>query len=83
MRCAVEGRDNPLAEQDLEMALAKGVARSQQVSIGKALSTMLRKSLQPVGSKTALVRNGLRVIARPQTAQPVSMEIVNKLRDEV
>lgn len=64
--------------------LAKGYASSQGMSIGKALSVMVRKSFEhPLGSVQAPVRNGLRIILRPPTSKLVTLELVNHIRDEI
>jgi hypothetical protein len=67
--------------EDDVLEIAKGVARHQCVSLGKAVTLLIRKGIQPLEQKTIL-RNGLRVIRRSSAASPVTLEIVNKLRDE-
>ncbi len=67
--------------EDDVLEIAKGVARHQCVSLGKAVTLLIRKGIQPLEQKTIL-RNGLRVIRRSAAASPVTLEIVNKLRDE-
>lgn len=64
--------------------LAKGYASSQGMSLGKALSQMVRKSFQQqLGSDSTPVRNGLRVILRAPTSKLVTLETVNHIRDEI
>lgn len=63
------------------LEVAKSLARHQRLSLGKAVSDLIRKSLKsPVHNE--IVRNGLRVIARRPDAESVTLDIVNKLRDE-
>lgn len=62
------------------LELAKSLARHRKQSIGRVISDLCRKKLQ-VG-ESAPVKNGLRVIQRDKAATPVTLEIVNMLRDE-
>ncbi|MFZ4779219.1 MAG: CopG family transcriptional regulator [Terrimicrobiaceae bacterium] len=63
------------------LEVAKSLARHQRLSLGKAVSDLIRKSLKsPVHNE--VVRNGLRIITRRPDAESVTLDIVNKLRDE-
>ena len=62
------------------LEIARGLAAHRRQSIGRVISDHFRKSLQ--SSEPTLVRNGIRVIRRETGATPVTLEIVNKLRDE-
>lgn len=66
-------------EDVLELAKALAVHRKQ--SIGKVISNLCRKNLK--NDRSAPTRNGLRIIHRDEKAAPVTMEVVNRLRDEV
>lgn len=67
--------------EDDMLEVARSLATHQRVSLGKAVSVLIRKGIQPSASKAA-VRNGLRVLTRPPDAEPVTLEMVNRLRDE-
>lgn len=67
--------------EDDVLEVAKDLARHQCVSLGKAVSQLLRKGIQsPERGQT--MRNGLRIVNRPANAAPVTLEIVNQIRDE-
>jgi hypothetical protein len=68
--------------EDDVLEVAKDLARHQCVSLGKAVSQLLRKGIQPSESGQT-IRNGLRVVSRPDNAFPVTLEKVNQIRDEV
>lgn len=67
--------------EDDVLEVAKDLARHQCVSLGKTVSQLLRKGIQsPERGQT--MRNGLRIVNRPANAAPVTLEIVNQIRDE-
>jgi hypothetical protein len=68
--------------EDDVLEVAKDLARHQCVSLGKAVSQLLRKGIQ-IPERGQIVRNGLRVVSRPANAFPVTLEKVNQIRDEV
>jgi hypothetical protein len=69
--------------EDDVLEVAKDIARHQCLSLGKAVSLLIRKGIQsPQIERKKTIRNGLRIVSRPQDASPVTMEIVNRLRDE-
>ena len=68
---------------DLELDVlqaAKEIAATRGVSAGRVVSELLRKALQP--SKGARVRNGVPLLARQAGSPPLTMALVNRLRDE-
>jgi hypothetical protein len=67
--------------EDDVLEVAKDVARHQCLSLGKAVSLLIRKGIQGP-QKKEMHRNGLRVVTRAQDATPVTLEMVNQLRDE-
>ena len=67
--------------EDDVLEVAKGIARHQCVSLGKAVSLLMRKAISPT-SATSTVRNGIRVISHQGQTKPVSLDTVNQLRDE-
>jgi hypothetical protein len=69
--------------EDDVLEVAKDIARHQCLSLGKAVSLLIRKGIQsPQIERKKTIRNGLRIVSRSQDASPVTMEIVNRLRDE-
>ncbi len=76
MRTTIEIEDDVLE-------VAKDMARHQCVSLGKAVSLLIRKGIQaPRNRGKETVRNGLRIVTRSKDSSPVTLEIVNQLRDE-
>jgi len=67
--------------EDDVLEVAKDVAQHQCLSLGKAVSLLIRKGIQGP-QKKEVYRNGLRVVTRSQDASPVTLEIVNQIRDE-
>jgi len=68
--------------EDDVLEVAKDLARHQCVSLGKAVSQLLRKGIQsPDRGQT--IRNGLRIVQRTSNATPVTLEKVNQMMDEL
>lgn len=67
--------------EDDVLEVAKDMAKHRSLSLGKVVSLLMRKSIAPAQSETT-IRNGVRVIARSQDALPVTLDVVNQLRDE-
>jgi hypothetical protein len=59
---------------------ARQIAALRKQSLGKVISDVFRKNSGP--EYTTVIKNGLRVIHRGDGAKVVTMEMVNKLRDE-
>ncbi len=68
-------------EDDL-LKIAKGIAEYQKINLGEAVSLLIRKGIDPTFPQQQ-IKNGLRIINRPQGSKPVTLEIVNRLRDEI
>ncbi len=66
---------------DLDVLLAvKEIAGARRSTVGKVLSELVRKALQPTDPPA--VRNGVPVLPRrPATAPRPTMALVNALRD--
>ena len=60
---------------------AKEVAALRRTTTGKILSELARKSLWPP-AKTPAIRNGVPILPSRPGERPVTMEQVNKLRDD-
>ena len=59
---------------------AKELAASRKTTAGKVLSELARMGLQPA-RRTASVRNGVPLLSRGDGVGPVTMDLVNKLRE--
>ena len=71
-----------LAIDDDVLAAAKALAAQQNKTIGEVVSELARKALQP--AKPALrYRNGIPLLPVRKGAKPVTMELINRLRDEL
>jgi hypothetical protein len=66
---------------DDAMAVVRARAEREHVSIGRVLSTLARAALQPAAT-TPTMRNGLPVLPNTRAARPVTLDLVNQLRDE-
>ncbi len=60
----------------------KELAATQKRTAGQVLSDLARQSLRPSGTRRRK-RNGFTLMPRNQNAKPVTMELVNRLRDEI
>lgn len=71
-----------LAIDDDVLAAAKGLALIHRKSIGKVISALARQSLQPLATSHAM-RNGVPLLHMKSETGPVTLDMVNKLRDEL
>jgi hypothetical protein len=71
-----------LAIDDDILAAAKHLAQREHKTLGEVISLLARQSLAPTGRSTRTERNGVPLLVRKTGAQPVTMELVNQLRDE-
>jgi hypothetical protein len=70
-----------LAIDDDVLAAAKGLAQQQNRTLGEVISALARQALRPVKSRRA-TRNGVPLLPNRAGASPVTVELVNQLRDE-
>ena len=70
-----------LAIDDDVLAAARSLAEQQDKTIGEVISELARKSLTPVSAPQ--YRNGIRLFPIRPGAGIVTMELVNRLRDEL
>jgi hypothetical protein len=64
------------------LAAAKDLATRQHKSVGEVISALSRQALQPEhGSQRS--RNGILLLPVRSDAAPVTLEVVNQLRDEL
>jgi hypothetical protein len=80
MRKAMEMRTTLAIDDDI-LLVAKAMARQQDRSVGEVISDLARRSLRrpaPAGE-----RNGIPLLATKADSPPVTLDIVNALRDEL
>ena len=71
-----------LAIDDDVLAAAKGLAERQGKSLGEVISALARQALRPLPAD-AVMRNGVPLLPRRSDAKPVTLELVNQLRDDL
>ena len=69
-----------LAIDDDVLMAAKAMARQQDRSVGEIISALARRSLQR--PQTGGERNGIPLLSPRSDSPPVTLDIVNGLRDE-
>jgi hypothetical protein len=70
-----------LAIDDDVLAVAKAMAEQQHRSVGDVISDLARRSLnRPQAAKE---RNGVPLLMPKPSNAPITLEVVNKLRDEL
>lgn len=62
------------------LAAAKSLASKQDVSLGRIVSDLMRRSLP--ATEEAVYRNGFRLMRSRRGARPVTVEMVNRMLDE-
>lgn len=71
-----------LAIDDDVLAAARGLAAQQRRSVGEVISMLVRQALRPAAA-TGETRNGIALLPVRADAVPVTLELVNQLRDEL
>jgi hypothetical protein len=71
-----------LAIDDDVLLAAKELASQQRKSVGDVISDLARRGLRPHGPGGD-TRNGVPLLPMRAAAPPVTLELVNKLRDEL
>lgn len=70
-----------LAIDDDVLAAASGLASLHRKSVGAVISALARQALQPQACSHA-TRNGVPLLKTQAGTMPVTLEMVNRLRDE-
>ncbi|WP_093387257.1 CopG family transcriptional regulator [Rugamonas rubra] len=70
-----------IAIDDDVLAAAKDLAVQQRRSVGEVISELARQALQPQAA--IVTRNGVPLLPKQASAVPVTLEMVNALRDEL
>ena len=68
-------------DEDVLLA-AKEMATLQRTTAGRVLSELARQALSPSGAEPDVVRNGVPLLPERPGERPVSLELVNRLRDQ-
>ena len=71
-----------LTIDDDVLAAAKGLAARQHKSVGKIISFLARQALQPQTPRSPM-RNGVPLLSVRAGTPPITLELVNQLRDEL
>ena len=71
-----------LTIDDDVLAAAKGLAARQHKSVGEVISVLSRQALRPTAARRK-ARNGVPLLAVRAGAAPVTLEMVNQLRDDL
>ena len=71
-----------LAIDDDVLAAAKHLAEREHKSIGEVVSTLARQGLARSTRSAKTERNGIPLLPSRRAAVPVTLELVNQLRDE-
>jgi hypothetical protein len=71
-----------LAIDDDVLAAAKHLAEREQKSIGEVISALARQGLARSTRGARSERNGIPLLPSRKTAVPVTLALVNRLRDE-
>lgn len=72
-----------LAIDDDVLAVAKHLAEHQKKTVGEVISSLVRQSLTRADRSSRRERNGIPLLLGQGGTAPVSMELVNQLRDEL
>lgn len=71
-----------LAIDDDILAAAKHLAEREQKTVGEVISALARQGLARTARAGRAERNGVPLLPVQRGASPVTMELVNQLRDE-
>ncbi len=72
-----------LAIDEDVLAAAKHLAEREQRTVGEVISNLARLGLARSGRSARSERNGIPLLPGRKNAKPVTMELVNQLRDEL
>ena len=72
-----------LAIDDDVLAAAKDLAERERKTLGEVVSGLARQGLQRSAPAGMVMRNGVRLLPNRKPGKPVTLELVNRLRDEL
>lgn len=83
IKCAIlEAMRTTLTIDDDVLAAAKALAGAQHKTTGEVISILARQALRPAPAARRY-RNGVPLLEVGPDAKPVTLELVNQLRDEL
>ncbi len=65
------------------LAAAKHLAEREHKTLGEVISSLARQGLRRDEAASPAVRNGVPLLAVKPASPPVTLELVNELRDEL
>ncbi len=71
-----------LAIDDDVLAAAKHLAEREQKTVGDVISSLARQGLSRGSRSSRAERNGIPLLPNKRSSSPVTLELVNQLRDE-
>jgi hypothetical protein len=71
-----------LSIDDDILAAAKRLAECEQKSVGEVISALARQGLSRTTRASRSARNGIPLLPSRKAAVPVTLELVNRLREE-
>lgn len=71
-----------LAIDDDILAAARHLAEREQRTVGEVISSLARLALTRSEATARTERNGIPLLPSKKSASPVTLELVNQLRDE-
>lgn len=72
-----------LSIDDDVLAAARALAEAERRSLGEVISDLARKGLRPVQPTPTTYRNGIPLMPIRPGATSATLELVNRLRDEM
>lgn len=72
-----------LVVDDDVLAAAKALAAQRGVPVGKVISELARQTLRGASRSSKKLRNGVPLFPLRAGVKPVTLELVNRLRDEI
>ena len=72
-----------LAIDDDVLAAAKAMAERERKTLGEVISELARQGMGRTRVARAAVRNGVPLLPARKAGAPVTLELVNQLRDEL
>ena len=72
-----------LAIDDDVLAAAKHLAQREQRTLGEVISNLARQGLSRGSRGSRSERNGIPLLPSRKNAMPVTLDLVNQLRDEL
>jgi len=71
-----------LAIDDDVLAAARHLAEREQKSVGEVISALARQALARGARSAGSVRNGVALLPTREGGKPVTLELVNQIREE-